>query len=388
MAKISSYKSKVYMQLNAENDITIIPTASVLSIVIDSSFEIRMMPIIYVTLNVETEIYNKIVKHRNDGRIYLNVRYYDANVSIPFYKNRIKGQFIYFPPSQYDYRTIIQGGNSNVDNSYNKMVLGLISADLLNFNSTTFNGNYRNISTENLLKVVTSGRDFIMDDIDKNEIFSNFYFPPITNRSDAIRYVYGETDFYNRDYIYFNDFDTSYLLKIDSRKKSDHNIAKDVIFRINKINVADAFYEGMEIKKDSYIVYLNGSNVEYNENDIMDKISTQIISVSDDSVSNIDLDIMKNESLTAKKTYRRSSSDDAESIKSIYETSDVSVNIVKPNLDGSLFTPNVTFKVDNANEHDSKYNGIYNIMYKKEVIMKQDNQYNNVIIVGFRKLKE
>lgn len=388
MAKISSYKSKILIQLITDKETVTIPSASVLSIVIDSSFEERMMPIIYLMLNIETEIYNKIIKYRNEGRIYLNVRYYDANVSIPFYKDRIKGQFIYFPPTEYDYRTILQNKNSNVDNSYNKMTLGLISPELLNFNGKTFNGNYNEVNTEKLVNIVTSGRDFIKDDIDKNEEFRSFYFPPLATRSEAIKYLFDETEFFNRNYIYFNDFDTSYLLKIDSRKNDALKRTRDVIFRVNKINIADAFYEGVEVIQDAFVVYLNGSNIDYGENDITDKISSNIVSVSDDSISNINLDIIKNNSVSEKKVYRRSSSDDSEIVKSLYESSDVVINIVKQNLDGSVFTPNVTYKLNNTNENDSKYDGIYNIIYRKEAIVKKDNEYNNVAILGFRRVSK
>ena len=71
MSTNSAYKCSIdKMSLVVKNKETIIPTQSIVSIVIDTDYENKIMPIIYVSLNVNLDLYNNLVKHFNDNVEY------------------------------------------------------------------------------------------------------------------------------------------------------------------------------------------------------------------------------------------------------------------------------------------------------------------------------
>lgn len=390
MGKISSYRSIVTMQLiDPKNNAIDIPSEAIQSIIIDSNFESKMMPIIYATMRLTTDIFNQLIDYKNTGRIYLNIKQYDVNSSIALYKDRVKGQFVYFPPKDYDYRKSLSNNNPNVDNSYNKITIGMIDADILNFNTKSFNGVYNNIDTPSLIKMVTNGREFIIDTLERSEIYDRFFIPPMKTRSEAINYIFGETKFFNHQYLYFNDFNVSYLLSRIDRKSATDNVSpiNTVLFFVSKLNIADSYYDGMEkaLESRSYNMYLNSVNIEYVENDYTGKSTNKIIAVDESGVRETTLNVKGNKFITEKPEYVRTHRG-LDKTKNLYESSQLMISISKNNLDGSIFAPNMVYRVSNYNDKAKQYDGNYSIMQKKEVITKVNNVFNNTLQISLRKI--
>lgn len=366
-----------------------IPTPSITSIIIDSDFENRFMPIIYANLIVETNLYNMIVDNYNDGKIYLHVSYYDANTSFALHKDRVKGNFIYFPPTNHDYRSILQDGNANVDNSYNKLTIGLLDADILNFNGKTFNGVYKDVTNTSILELIVTGREFVIDPLDRDREYKSFFMPPTETVSKAIAYLYNYSKFFDTKYIYFNDFKVSFLTKIFDRKQNLLGNTRSVIINVSKINIADAFFEGMEVDRDSCILYLNGSNIKYSRNDYSNKVANEIMSTDIEPHKNEITNIAGkgNAAITAKRHYVRTDvSNSLANTVGTFDTSQYMISITKRGINGSILNPDVIYKLDTSNESDAMYNGSYSIMRKKELIVKKDMEYNNIVTASFRKL--
>lgn len=390
MGKISCYRSLITMQLiDPKNNIINIPPESIQYIIIDSNFEEKMMPVIYITMKLTTDIFNQLIDYKNTGRIYLNIKQYDVNSPIALYKDRVKGQFIYFPPKDYDYRKSLSNNNPNVDNSYNKITIGLIDADILNFNTKSFNGVYNNIDTSALVKMITNGREFITDKLDTIEVYDRFFIPPMKTRSEAINYVFGETKFFAHQYLYFNDFNISYLLNRIDRKSATDNSApiNTILFFVSKLNVADSYYDGMEkaLESRSYNMYLNTVNIEYVENDYSGKSTNKIIAVDESGVKSTSLNIKENKFIGEKVEYVRTDTG-LDRIKNNYESSQLMISVTKNNLDGSIFAPNMVYRVSNYNDKAKQYDGNYTIIQKKEIISKANKVFNNTLQILLRKI--
>ena len=100
MSTNSAYKCSISaMSLIVGNKETNIPTVGVKSIVIDTDYENKVMPIIYVALSINLELYNKLVKYVDSGKIYLNVKKYNVKADVPIKEDKLKDQFIYLIPS-------------------------------------------------------------------------------------------------------------------------------------------------------------------------------------------------------------------------------------------------------------------------------------------------
>ena len=133
MSNHSSYRcaiSKMSLIVGAKE--IIIPTINIKSIIIDTNYEERIMPIIYASLNITLELYNTLVSNLDNGKIYLNIKKYDVNISAPVREDKIKNQFIYFMPTNSTYVKDLNP-EDNTDSSYISVTLGLMDMKLLEY---------------------------------------------------------------------------------------------------------------------------------------------------------------------------------------------------------------------------------------------------------------
>ena len=389
MSNHSSYRcaiSKMSLIVGAKE--IIIPTINIKSIIIDTNYEERIMPIIYASLNITLELYNTLVSNLDNGKIYLNIKKYDVNISAPVREDKIKNQFIYFMPTNSTYVKDLNP-EDNTDSSYISVTLGLMDMKLLEYKKKNFNTVYRNIDTKNLINIITSGRELILDPIEKNVQYEEFLMPPLTSRSDALQYLFSTNTFYNTMYTYFTDFDKNYLINRNG-KTSSPSTMNTIFIDIKKIDSRSSYYDGMTIdtSKKCYIIFLNPDDKSISPNKATEKVVNQIIGVEGEEITKLDLNINNSKhSSTTKPMFIRGHSGDIIVAKSQIESTAVILNFGKADIDGDIFTPDKCYTVSNY-EEDMEYNGRYILIYKKEIIGKTDTDYNTKTIVGLRYVGE
>ena len=386
MSTNSAYKCSISkMSLVIGTKETIIPTPGITSIVIDTDYENKTMPIIYVSLSVNLKLYNKLVTNSSNGKIYLNIKKYNVKVKNPVKQDKIKDQFVYFIPSNATYIKDLGNDKDNTDNSSIKITIGLMDMKLLNYKRKRFNTVYRNIDTKNLINIITSGRKLVLTPLEYNTKYDEFLMPPITTRADALNWLFNTNPFYSTMYTYFTDFDRSYLI---NRKGNYINTSglNTMFIDIKSIGARSSYYEGITIddKKGCYILYVNPDDRTITPNKVTEKSVNQIIGVQQNEVTvrNININNSKYSNDT-KSVFIRGYAADTEVAKSELESTSVILNFSKSNIDGDLFTPDKAYTVNNY-EEDKEYNGRYILIYKKEVIGKMDNEYATNTIIGLR----
>ena len=175
MSAIASYKAQIGMQLITINSDEIpIFAAYIQSIGTDYDYSNCIMPVIYVTLNVNTELYDQIVENSIDGKMLLSVSIFDAqNGDIGIQKEIINDQFIYFIPSKYNFAKKIEDGGIDHDiisGETMHIVVGLMKSELIMANKKSFNGNYVETTSEEMLEILIKDvPNITMEDIDEIE---------------------------------------------------------------------------------------------------------------------------------------------------------------------------------------------------------------------------
>ena len=387
MSTNSAYKCSISaMSLIVGNKETNIPTVGVKSIVIDTDYENKVMPVIYVALSINLELYNKLVKYVDSGKIYLNVKKYNVKADVPIKEDKLKDQFIYFIPSNATYIKDLGAQKDNELYSYIDITIGLMDIKLLNYKKKNFNTVYRNIDTRNLINIITSGRKLIMTPIKNNTRYNEFLMPPVTTRSDALDYVFNIDAFYDTMYTYFTDFDKSYL--IDRTGKYINTGKLNTVFiDIKSLDSRSSYYEGITIDTNNncYILYLNPDDKTIIPNKATEKVTNQIIGVYQDEVTTLDLNInnSKHSADLTKSIFVRTNKVDTIIAKSELESTAAILNLSKANIDADIFTPDKAYTVSNY-EEDKEYDGRYILIYKKEVIGRMDNEYATNTILGLR----
>lgn len=385
MSTNSAYKCIISnMSLIVANKETIIPTEGITSIIIDTDYENKVMPIIYVSLSVNLELYNKLVSNSTNGKIYLNIKKYDVKVNISVKEDKIKDQFVYFIPSNATYIKDLGNSEDNEYNSFITITIGLMDMKLLDYKKKIFNTVYRNIDTRTLIGIITSGRQLIMSEVKENKHYEEFLMPPITTRSEALKYLFDIYPFFDTMYTYFTDFDNTYL--IDRTGKYVSEKMNTIFIDIKSIDSRSSYYEGITVdhSKNCYILFLNPNDKTITPNKTTEKVTNQIIGIYQDQVTKVDLNINNSKlSNMEKPIFVRADKEDTNIIKSNIEETSVILNFTKSNIDSDIFTPDKCYTVSNY-EEDKEYNGKYIIIYKKEIITKTDTEYMTNTIIGLK----
>ena len=418
MSKILSYKANAEMSLITTSQKEYpIPMAYIDTIATDFKYKITnskngkkyIMPIIYVILNTDEPLYNTIIENVTDGVINLRLYNYDADNPMSLNNNIIDDQFIYFIPSKYNYSKSIEDPNINEEDYEEHITLGLLKSTMIYKNKQSFNLSYTSgeeeveingiklaleeeeiLDTEKLLELILHevNNDFFMDELEFNKEYTQgLLIPPQGTISEALDYIFNLNPFYTTDYLFFMDFNKTYLINTSG---SNRDVEKStIIISVEDINAQSAYYTGFskDLDNGSYIIYVNETDVNIKINTTTDKRYNQTVSTYTDQVTKLDsnISVLKKET-SNKQEFTKANEMCAEIRKQIMDNTAVMINFSKMNMDSTLITPDKCYVVNYPKY--SAYNGIYLLTYKKEVITRTGNDFNTTTMIGLERISD
>lgn len=362
-----------------------IAASQVKYMLIESTYESQYMPVIYVSLSLSNEDYTRVIKNEKSGKFYVKLRKYNAYSKTAIYRNYINGQFSYVPStSNPNYQEDLAPGG-NVDSAYRTILVALMSMDLLNNAKTSFNGIFGNIDQYTIISKAMEGLDAVILPPKYNATFETIIIPAMGSKTRLLDFVFQENPFYDTQYIFFMDFDKSYLLDLSGEGcPSNDGQLNTIIIDINGVTDNTSYYEGIKETNGAYQIYVNPANTNISANNAIDKVANQMVFVDDDcQVSYVDLDVNNNDDSTTKQVFMRGSN--AVLYKNIVESNTIVLEFTKENIDGSIFTPNKKYMINNYQGYE-EYNGTYTLLYKKETIKNTNGEFGIAISVGLKKV--
>ena len=397
MASIASYKGQVGMQLiTAGSEEIPIFGAYIQSVGTDYNYSGCIMPVIYVTMNVNTELYDQIVENSTDGKFLLRVSIYNAEGGgIGIQKEIINDQFIYFIPSKYNFAKKIDDGGINQDiisGETMHIVVGLMKAELIMANKKSFNGNYLDTDTEQLLEtIIKDVPNISIDDIDEIENkkeYASFMMVPQESVANALNFLFEDSPFYNTNYNFFMDFKKTYLVNSTGNPRPGVAI-HTVLFKINAIGGGSENITGVASDAEGgvHIIYVQETDVNYNINTSTEKGVNQIVGYDTDVITKTDLNIVvSKESTTNKQAFMQANELGVDIRKQVMDNTSVTLQIYKMNMDPSMITPDKCYQVNDTKYPD--YNGKYLILYRKDILAKVDNGYDVSTMIGLQRIAD
>ena len=388
MASTQAYKTKVSIAFVGSEYIEI-ESNKIVYILIEHMYENREMPLIYISLSIEVDMYAKMIDEKDSAKLYLRIQKFDAFSDTSVCKDYIKGQFTYVLPSVTpEYTKDISDFNSNVDSAFKIVTIGLIDMTVVNTLRKTFggNGSLKNVDQHSLIYSAVEDTKIVMKTPLYNTMYKDIYIPPITSRKAMLDFLFNKNPFYDTPFLYFIDYNTSYLLDRSGQAISAGDGQYDnIIFDIKSVISRDAYNEGMEIKNGSYYFYINPANANVAMNMGDEKIANQLVVGDEKKTSIMDLNINTTIDSTTKQTFRRMEEATAIVYKNAMESSQLCLELVKENIDASFITPNKTITVNNY-EGYTEYNGKYVLLYKKEVIHGSAGEFVSAVTMGIKKI--
>lgn len=400
-ANIYKYRANGYYMVGEDKNV--IDYSNIKSIVIDHDYITNNMPLMYIILSLSTKVVDKIVKYKETGEFIINIqKTIDNSDTAELWEDYVNDTFIYFLAediNKTDSRDY-EAANDGREDIYKEITVGLLSSNLVNNNKKTVNGilNCNNMASA-VAYTVGTDRPLVMEPFENNSSLKRLIMPPKNSVAKCIAYLNSIRTFYNTNYVYYMDYDASYLLSSNGKavpRKGDKINTVMVVLR-NDYDSASKL-QGMYIDELNafYNIEISANNVEVADYKEKSKSYTKLnYTNTDGSSSSIQVQEKTSTSNFVNKTLQvRVPNDNEGLVLNTEKISRIYISINKTDLDNSVFTINKEYIIS-ADEvySDSDYSGRYLLRRKRELYFKAsggaaDDKFTASTLLVFEKVFE
>lgn len=392
MAYQSSFDYDCELSFNYKGKSNQILKECVKYILITYDYARRVMPIIYIKISLPADIYNKMVPAQGKGKLYFKLYRTKQNVTSSTPKTCIYDEFDYYMPDDPNSFKPLDETNVEQGSSFKECTIGLIKSELTEQNQRTFEGIYKNTNTASLIQSATQHMRMVMQPFTNNIELESFSCPPIGTVGQFIAYVNSQYSFYNGSYIYFMDFDKTYLRSndgsyIDAKEGGYPYIAFDIRdmteYQAQTIGIVE------DSKQKAYVIYVDGANARITMNRSTSQLNGNVISINSEGSSttaNIDTSAITSiaSNMNGANILRSDDPNAANVVASSIEESVGTLMITKTDMDSKIFTPNKQYLLSNYQDNPS-YCGIYYLTGKEELYLRSGTALKCQITLGMKK---
>lgn len=381
--------------VNSKNSEISIDSSQLSYIGIDKDFDNINMPVIAIVGSIEKNIIDDMISNINDNIVTLGIYRYDvSNQNDGVTKKYFHDRFIYIIPDDISKTSEIDYPNGeNKPGLYKDITIWLIQQDSVNNNRKTINGVFKNASTNSLILQTSNylGK-ILLEPIKYDNKYGQIIIPPQDSISSYISYLNNCLSvFYDTQYRFFIDFDTTYILSssgkiVKSKNQDIFTIELDI-----KNILTNSEETGMYIdkRKGKYTININTSDTEYTKNNVSNKLVNKITTIdSEGNVIEKNVESNKTNVTSTINQIINLSNNDINAINNITSTLDINnimVTLTKNDLDASMFTMNKEYIINDPNHEE--YNGRYLISSTKQIFIKQTDYFIMTTVLTFKKLK-
>lgn len=356
------------------------------------NYDTDLFPWIMLMIKLDADIYNKMIYDQGKGRINLAISKINRNATSSAYIDYIKDQFMFIMPEDPNPVEMFDGAVSGKGQAYKKTPIGLFKQELIQYNQKQFNGVYKNTTMTSLVLDATAHMKMLIEPFKFNTTIDMVSVPQISSVAQYISYLNSKYNFYGDQYMFFIDFDKTYLKSssgryIDAKDGQHPFIAFDIRDMTNYRTNAGGMY--IDDNQKAYIMFVDPTYTSLSTDRATPEISSTIsvinpsgeeISVNVDTSSVIGLD----PNLDSKK-YIFSKTDDnaATYIANSLQSNSINLIISKSEIDASIITPNKEYLITNYQGH-SQYTGRYYLCYKQEVFYNAGVDFIYTTNIGMR----
>ena len=404
---LKAYKGDIDITFNGTNGSIRLGAVQIVYVMVEEDYLNNIIPIIYLSINANNELYNDIIQQREDATFSVNIGSYNAsNGNYGSATHSISGEYKYVPATtNADYGEMLNqtkhlkniGTNSKgknvfeyrtdplMDTSYRTIDIGLVSTEQTEMMRKPFNGIRDNTTTSEVIEseVMSHFENHYMQALDNDveynieELGDPLIMTPASNIYDFLENLYKVDAFYNSPFRIFLDCHNKFYLLSRSKTESE-----SVIIKITDVEDDISIYDGIGYVNGATTVYVNQINVRYTSDQSITHIVNQVTAYNDESVESASYGLENNGE--GRTQYARTNY--GNTVKNQYD-SDAAVEIIKNHIDGSQFTPDKQYYIDNTGEY-SKFNGSYILAYKKVYFKSVDGNYLLTCNLGFTPTSE
>lgn len=386
----SAYKGLVKLEFRyKETANSSVVTEEILSqrisyVMIEHKYENQnILPVIYININIDSDMYSKVVKSTETSKFHLVIKKKNALSSTSVYTTVVDDEFTYVTSS--NNANFADTLNENSVDSYKNIMIGLVSSKMTNDLRKKYNGIYNNITSSDLVDMALEGlKNVVKAPLKHDSTFSSILIPPISSRYKLLEYIKSKAPFYDSNYTFYMDFNNTYLIPRNGEAIQNGSKISSATINIKNFTAEEAYTDGYSIVNGAYVVNINATDTNMIINNSTSKVTNNIVGYSDYYSNAQDFTIDNNNTVdnTTKTTYVRSNN--AAEVRNELENNSVMIQILKQNINGDLLTPNMSFYVNNYGDY-AKYDGRYYLYFKREFYyINEDEEFSITCNVGLK----
>ena len=399
MANADIYRYTAELQYVKGNTATTIDSKNIKNIVIDSNYDQLNMPLLFLSVAIDKNLLDDMVKNSDTALINLTIyKYIDSDGIGKTNTIYIREQFVYFITDDLNERREIDNSDEMKKENQDLLKLitiGLLKLDWLNKNKKQFNGVISNTTMINMIYYCAGHLPMLIEPLTYNKSLDQIILPPINSVSKALDYLNKISAFYSTQYRFFMDFDTVYLVSSSGTitpKKGDH--INSIIINIGSTSNVGINVQGMYTDKTqkAYIFNINTGDFASNINKASQKSFNTISAVTTkQSIGDTELGIKTSSYIQSKSTLIRLPNDNTNllgNIKSNIENNSLIIELNKNDLDSSVLTINREFMIKTTDMDESYriYDGKYILSRKRELFLREDETFRSNVMLTLKKL--
>lgn len=338
-------------------------------VMIERMYEnVNILPVIYISLNISSDMYTKVVGSYETSKFYLRIQKRNALSNTSIYTTVVDDIFSYVTS------TTSANYSSDLDvadpsgSSYKNIMIGLVSTNMTNLLRKSFNGIYENIDQTSLVKLGLDGLPrVVMENLKYNSKYDTFLIPPLSSRYKLLEYIFEKDPYYDSMFTFFMDFDKTYFISKNAvGVDAKDGLPTNAILNIKGYSSAEAYTDGFSVENGTYIVYINAANTDITINNATEKVVNNLVAYSDtNDIQNLTLNVNNSEGGDSSNKVNFLRTPNAAALKNELQSNSVMLQIMKQNIDSDIFTPNKVYNVRHYDDY-AKYNGAYYLSYKRE----------------------
>lgn len=353
---VNQYRYDIEILYEYDKNIVNLDYKQIHSLTIDYDYDNRNMPIMFLKASIDKNILDDMIKNSTTKTLTVVISKFIYNTPVKIKYNYIRDRFVYFLPKDMNIDKDLDYNNYTKDSKdlYKSVTIGLMKIENINNNKRLINDVFINTTLMNMILKYTSHMKLLIEPFRNNSPVESFIVPPISSITEYIKYLDDYFTLYPSGYRLFYDYETTYLLS--GSGKAVESVLSDsysVIINVNNTAKVESKVQGMEVdkKQKTYFVDVDAKDVNIFQDEATDKSYNTILGIGSDgkfdkvqlATENINLSVEK----TRIERFPNNNLKMIDNIKHQIEDKSICVNIVKTELDTSVFTINRQYMIRN-----------------------------------------
>lgn len=263
------WKYRVELTYMAESEQVPIREENIRTLVIDHDYEEKNMPTMFARLNIDKNVFDKIVLNASNAHMLLTLS--KINIDNESNEETIYNSLCeYFIDHDINYNKSIDYDKDehtkDREDIYTEVSIGLMFIDPINWNKQTVNTTVVDATMMNIVGMFIENTPTLIEPFDYNDTFPQLIIPPKDSLLDVLSFLNNLKVFYETSYRVFFEGDAMYLLSSSGKpikKKGDTYDTVTFIVFPPDADEASALGMGEDEKAKCYVANINANETDY-----------------------------------------------------------------------------------------------------------------------------